>query len=655
LGYFLNKSIFLICLLLFLFSCFQKQEDELAREIRILEFQRTSDSTIFENTINTESVYIRMLTADAIAKIGNPIHLHVLQQLLNDNDSSVVKKAIFSLGQIGDQDSLLISLLNDDKFNPYKKDIIDALGTTKSDDALTTLLNGLELYPDSLKSSALRAITYIAPKFYTNSKLKTYLAHSNFEVSGASAYFYSRHPHKSAVSSLIRANIQPATIWDKYRLKALQQSLEKYNIQNLDSILYDSLKIRLLSDLKNKSISWQHQLYEISILRHYQDSLSFKIISGYLTVPNSHLRLSAINAISRFDTIDAKSTLLQVYQDADWSDKGHIIFVLAKRYPQMTYSLIQQNLDKGHTYFKQLLLKSLAKIKNKMSIRQLRQFLLVPNIRLKLTAYEELSKIGYIGYKQTKEFLLSGDMALATIAAYWIVEHPDRARYEDISAAYAQFNEPQGVETLLALLMAMDYVASSESLQFIKDVYKNTSSYMIAKMTKESLIAAKEIPPARIDPQIDLFVSDNLILQKEPIKATIETNKGEILIELYPEVAPATVSNFIQLTEKGYYNNIFFHRVLPDFVVQGGDPRGDGMGGPGYTIPCEYNEKSFKRGTIGIATAGKDTGGSQFFICHSEQSHLNRKYTLFGNVLNGMDVVDRIEIDDKIIKIIIQK
>jgi cyclophilin family peptidyl-prolyl cis-trans isomerase len=245
-------------------------------------------------------------------------------------------------------------------------------------------------------------------------------------------------------------------------------------------------------------------------------------------------------------------------------------------------------------------------------------------------------------------------MALATIAAYWIVEHPDRARYEDISAAYGQFKEPQGVETLLALLLAMDMVASSESMQFIQDVYKNTSSYMIAKKAKEGLMAANMIPPARIDPKIDLFVPEHLIFQKDSILATIETSKGEILIELYPEVAPLTVSNFIQLAEKGYYNNILFHRVLPDFVIQAGDPRGDGWGGPGYAIPCEYNEKSFNRGTIGIATAGKDTGGSQFFICHSEQSHLNRKYTVFGNVLNGMDVVDQIEIDDKIVKIVIQ-
>ena len=365
--------------------------------------------------------------------------------------------------------------------------------------------------------------------------------------------------------------------------------------------------------------------------------------------------MSAINAITRFDTINARTTLLQVYQDAGWSDKGHIILALSKDNPEMAYNLIQQNLDKGHTYFKQLLLKSLAVIRNNMSIRQLRQFLLVPNIRLKITAYEELLKRGYIGYRQTKEFLLSGDMALTTIAAQSIISHPEWARYDDLSAAYNQFREPEAVETMLALLSAMDLVASNESIQFIEDVYKNTSSFMIAKKTQESLKNATMTLPSRTEPPINLFVPEPLILQDETIKATIETNKGKILIELLPEVAPATVSNFLDLTNKGYYNNLLFHRVVPDFVIQGGDPRGDGWGGPGYALPCEYDEIPFKRGTIGIATSGKDTGGSQFFICHSEQPHLNRRYTVFGNVLNGMDVVDKIEIDDKITQIVIEK
>jgi cyclophilin family peptidyl-prolyl cis-trans isomerase len=150
-----------------------------------------------------------------------------------------------------------------------------------------------------------------------------------------------------------------------------------------------------------------------------------------------------------------------------------------------------------------------------------------------------------------------------------------------------------------------------------------------------------------------LFIPDSMIYGPEPISATIQTAKGDIIIALWPDIAPATVSNFVYLSQKGYYKNLTFHRVVSDFVIQGGDPRGDGWGGPGYSIPCEYNEKPFIRGSIGMATSGKDTGGSQFFICHSEQPHLNGRYTNFGIVTKSLEIVDKIVKDDKIINIVI--
>jgi len=107
--------------------------------------------------------------------------------------------------------------------------------------------------------------------------------------------------------------------------------------------------------------------------------------------------------------------------------------------------------------------------------------------------------------------------------------------------------------------------------------------------------------------------------------------------------APLTVSNFIDLARRGFFNGIPIHRVVPDFVVQDGDPRGDGEGGPGYTIRDEINERPYLRGTVGMALDWRDTGGSQFFITHSPQPHLDAKYTVFGSVVNGMDVVDQIQ------------
>jgi peptidyl-prolyl cis-trans isomerase B (cyclophilin B) len=134
-------------------------------------------------------------------------------------------------------------------------------------------------------------------------------------------------------------------------------------------------------------------------------------------------------------------------------------------------------------------------------------------------------------------------------------------------------------------------------------------------------------------------------------KARIETDKGDIELTLFDKEAPNTVSNFEKLAKSGYYDGLTFHRVIPDFVIQGGCPKGDGTGGPGYTIDCEINPHKHGTGALSMAHAGKDTGGSQFFITHSPQPHLDGVHTVFGKVVKGMDVVNTITPGDVMRKV----
>lgn len=131
-------------------------------------------------------------------------------------------------------------------------------------------------------------------------------------------------------------------------------------------------------------------------------------------------------------------------------------------------------------------------------------------------------------------------------------------------------------------------------------------------------------------------------------RISMKTAKGEMVIELFQDAAPNTVKNFLDLTNKGYYNGLNFHRVIPNFMIQGGCPNGTGTGGPGYKINCEINPNKHQRGSLSMAHAGPNTGGSQFFICHSPQPHLDGVHTVFGKVIEGVDVVDKIQKEDKI-------
>jgi len=133
--------------------------------------------------------------------------------------------------------------------------------------------------------------------------------------------------------------------------------------------------------------------------------------------------------------------------------------------------------------------------------------------------------------------------------------------------------------------------------------------------------------------------------------ATILTNKGEIHLQLNPAEAPITVNNFVALARDGYYDGVTFHRVVPRFVIQGGDPTGTGAGGPGYKFQDEPVRRPYKTGTLAMANAGPNTNGSQFFICLEDQPNLPPNYTIFGDTTSGMDVVRNIRVGDVIQKI----
>jgi cyclophilin family peptidyl-prolyl cis-trans isomerase/HEAT repeat protein len=155
--------------------------------------------------------------------------------------------------------------------------------------------------------------------------------------------------------------------------------------------------------------------------------------------------------------------------------------------------------------------------------------------------------------------------------------------------------------------------------------------------------AEGQIRPSPTSFAADVYSNPGLTSPDVSLQLYIDTDRGSIQVELAMLDAPLTVNSFISLVRKGYFNGLSIHRVVPNFVVQDGDPRGDGEGGPGYTLRDELNQRPYLRGTVGMALDWRDTGGSQFFITHSPQPHLDAKYTVFGRVVAGMDVVDKIQ------------
>lgn len=204
--------------------------------------------------------------------------------------------------------------------------------------------------------------------------------------------------------------------------------------------------------------------------------------------------------------------------------------------------------------------------------------------------------------------------------------------------ALAKYKDPAANEAIKAALDANDYLVQRKAVDSLKANGAGDFSSRLGPIKTKNSARDHQRALSRIGKRV---------------VAVVTTTKGRFSIELLPEAAPLNVDNFVQLARRRYFNGIVFHRVVPNFVIQGGDPRGDGNGGPGYQIRCEINEVPYDRGAVGMALSGKDTGGSQWFVTHAPQPHLDGGYTVFGRVVAGMDVVDSIVRGDVISSIVV--
>ncbi len=259
--------------------------------------------------------------------------------------------------------------------------------------------------------------------------------------------------------------------------------------------------------------------------------------------------------------------------------------------------------------------------------------------------------------------LASPDFVVRATAAGLLGEHyaPSQSEltFKALDAALKAAAGDADVDARLAILDAIGKYKRQRSLDLLAGALKDPN-YLVRRRAAELLEAAdagtfvSKLEPIKTPPRRPGYYEriEETMRRPNPV-AVVATEKGEVRMELLVHEAPMTVDNFVELARKKYFDGTVFHRVVPNFVVQGGDPRGDGNGGPGYQIRCEINEVPYDRGAVGMALSGKDTGGSQFFFTHSPQPHLDGGYTVFARVTDGMEVVDRLARGDRIVSVTI--
>ncbi len=246
-------------------------------------------------------------------------------------------------------------------------------------------------------------------------------------------------------------------------------------------------------------------------------------------------------------------------------------------------------------------------------------------------------------------------VALADAAIPWFEIEP-RQMVIDLAAALVDLGPARVAASAAADVAALERFAAKERDPTLR-AYAAAALAKIASGPGAATRTVVEDPrsPESIFTEADYKEAAARALGSKPVTATVRTNQGSIVLTLRADLAPLTVHNFIRLAKRGYYDGVLFHRVVPGFVAQAGCPRGDGFGGPGYAIRCETSDAPYERGVLGMALAGKDTGGSQWFLTHRSTPHLNGKYTVFGKVEQGFEALDALVQGDRIRSITIEE
>jgi cyclophilin family peptidyl-prolyl cis-trans isomerase len=430
---------------------------------------------------------------------------------------------------------------------------------------------------------------------------------------------------------------------DKHRSNELLQQITT-NIQSLDYL--NSLK-RALQDT-----CWYVRVAALQVCEILVPVNLFPEIKACCSDQNEQVRTIAIQIIAQYKNSEAVNYLTDLFnKSSDWRVRGLALLQLSRLRPQSSLKLIKNSLNSSIWPENYYSIKALEQIENQEST-QLLLNLLQTDEKAQLTlVLETLVNRSGIPVSILIDELSLNDPVVTTIVASKLALIKDRQFIPSLIDAYQHFKAPQDTETMLAILAALDSMPDPRSKTLL--ARQASSPYINIRKAAAATLSRLQPDTSIVPPLADQpLTRQNFLMIQENSNPRIRftTSKGEFEIILYPKKAPATVSNFIELVNAGFYNNIYFHRVVPGFVIQAGDPRGDGWGGPGYSIPCEYNDIFYERGVVGMAHAGKDTGGSQFFITHTPQPHLNGRHTAFGRVVYGLEVIDRIEIYDRIIR-----
>lgn len=655
---------------------------------KVLTFQdnRTPVDSMYQFLRHADQL-ITMRTITALGQMQDTNAIDSLIFFTRQSSPEMTQKAIFALGQIGMVsagisaqlriETALIELFDQTKSTLLRSTILEALGKTGSERTFDLIQQTFNDTSVSVNKEAALACARLAIRNLRSNKtypgLIQNLKNRNTDVRWTSVYALMRiHDKKTAPRILSSLKDKD----ERVRMDAAR-ALGLMKIETTDSVCQETVQALIVSAFNDTE--WKVRVNAVNALSNFKFKLDALKKAYFLIAfegkkdPNLHVRISAIRAMAKSyenDVRDVTGFLKdfndQFLPDAETQEKGEILITLSQMFNEKILSdkvmavQIKDLLNTPDGYLRSRVVEALGNTKSSAALTFLEHALHDSFGLVQNNALDALSKIKDIRAEgMIIQSLGTTDLTLLSIAA-GILSADDAVKKNRIKSdtlsqkiirSFQVIKPPVDVEAQLAIFDALGDLKSTVAAEFLRP-YLADNNYIIAKSAAknlEKITGQKSKDVALVNKKITLvdFVYFIKLKEHKPT-AMIETNKGKIEIEFYIDDAPMTVINFIRLSEKKHFDHLHFHRVVPNFVIQGGDPLGTGWGGPGYSIRSEFSPLHYERGTVGMASAGKDTEGCQWFITHSPQPHLDGRYTIFAKVRNGLDVVDEIQVGDTI-------
>jgi HEAT repeat protein/cyclophilin family peptidyl-prolyl cis-trans isomerase len=599
---------------------------------------------------------VRRRAALAIGRVGLREGVAGLTPALSDTDPEVRQMAAFALGLIGDRSARdpLVAALNDPSLL-VKGSAAEALGLIGDAGAAPAVAQmaaqivasgALAQLPDENAETA-RDTPAAAYRLalYALVRLKSYDALVTAALDGPEprlhwwpvAYALQRFEDPRGVPALLTLLRDPQPYTRAFAAKGLGAMKDRRAVPALIPLAGGPDKnvaveaIRALGRLGDRSAApalikvveaprpdQTLRLEAIVALGSLGGDAATATLLDVLGDPAPQVRAAAIRAVAQVDAEGFVTVLSGLDPDMHWSVRAALASVLGSMPPEAGLPRLKAMLEDTDQRVIPAVLASIAKLRAPDAAAVMKERLASPDPVIRAAAANAIGE------------LKPADGAAALAEAYRRGERD--TTYVGRAAALtalAGYGASSAVPVLTTALSDPDWAVRVKAATLLKQLDPASD-------------ADQRIRPAPSRPA-EFYANPRLANPPVSTQAYIDTDRGTIQIEFAVLDAPLTVDNFVTLARKGFFDGVAVHRVVPDFVIQAGDPRGDGEGGPGYAIRDELNERPYLRGTVGMALDWADTGGSQFFITHSPQPHLDGKYTVFGRVIAGMEIVDQIQ------------